>query len=198
MNRTSLIALAVAATLPTLAQAADITLSFEGATSFASIADFYSDLGVSFSDAALALSNDELGPYFSHAPTPGTVMFASDSSAVMNVAAGFVDRLQFFYSAANGGLDLVNIYSGLNGTGTLLASVSLFGNAALACSDAPFCRFDLTSVKFAGVAHSVSFGGDAGFVAYDNVSITAVPEPSPLALLLAGTSALAFVVRRRS
>ncbi len=52
-------------------------------------------------------------------------------------------------------------------------------------------------MKFAGLAHSVSFGGDAGFVAYDNVSITAVPEPSAAAMLLAGVAALGFMASRR-
>ncbi len=125
MKSKTLIALAV---MSAVGAAHATTLDFEGTTSFFSIADYYNggtdgagasgtNYGVSFTGGALALQNDALGPYFSHAPGPGdTVMFAGDSSALMNVAGGFVSQLQFSYSAANGGLDLVNIYSGLNGT----------------------------------------------------------------------------------
>ena len=153
MQTQRILALLAMAAAPLAASAADLTLTFEGASSFQSVAEFYnggtdgagvsgSNVGVSFTGAAMALSNDVLGPYFSNAPTATTVMFAQDSSAVMNVASGFAGALKFFYSSTNGGLDLVNIYSGLNGTGTLLASASLFPNAQLGCSDTAFCRFD--------------------------------------------------------
>jgi hypothetical protein len=208
MQPTRILALLAFAAAPLAAQAADVTLTFEGATSFQSIANFYNggtdaagasgtNSGISFTEASLALQNDVLGPYFSNAPTPGTVMFAQDSSAVMNVANGFAGGLKFSYSAQNGGLDLVKIYSGLNATGTLLASVSLFPNGQLACTDSPFCRFDLTSVQFAGIAKSVSFGGDANFVAYDNISITAVPEPTSYAMLAAGLCLMGLMVNKR-
>jgi hypothetical protein len=203
-------ALAILAVTPAFA-ATTITLDFEGAAGYVnSIRDFYNggidslgrsgpNYGVSFTEAAVALSNDALGPYYSHAPSPLTVMYAYDSSAVMNVAQGFVDRLTFYYSSSDAVLDAVNIYSGLNGSGTLLASASLSGNAGLGCSDSAYCRFDLTSVKFAGVAKSVSFGGNAPFVAYDNVTITPVPVPEPATYLMlaAGLLGVALTKSRR-
>jgi hypothetical protein len=145
------------------------------------------------------VSNDLNFSYYSNAPTMGTVMAAFDSTATMNVASGFTDQLTFWYSnlSPTVTLDAVNIYSGLNGTGTLLASASLFGNASLGCSDTPFCRFDLTSVKFAGVAQSVKFSGNAQFVAYDNIGITPVPEVDTYLMLAAGLVAMAFVKRRQ-
>jgi len=185
-----------------------VTLDFEGAAGYVnSIGEFYNggtdslgqsgpNVGVSFTESAVALSNDDFFQYYSNAPTAGTVMFAFDSSAVMNVAQGFVGGLTFYYSASQGVLDAVNIYSGLNGTGTLLASASLFGNSQVGC-DTPYCRFDLTSVKFAGLAKSVSFGGDAPNVAFDNITITAVPEPSSTLLLAAGLVAVVVAKRRR-
>ena len=201
-------ALALCAATPVFAQST-VTLDFEGAVGYVnSIAEYYNggsdaaghagpNYGVSFTDAAVALSNDALGPYYSNAPSPATVMFGFDSSAIMNVAKGFVSRLTFFYSSSASTLDAVNIYSGLNGTGTLLASASIFGNAGLGCSDTAFCRFDLTSVKFAGIAKSVSFGGNAPFVVYDNVTITTVPEPGTYLLLAAGLLAVVLAKRRR-
>lgn len=196
----------VLAITPALAQTT-VTLDFEGAAGYVNaIAEFYNggtdslgqsgpNLGISFTNAAVALSNDVLGPYYSNAPSPLTVMFAFDTTAVMNVAAGFIDRLTFSYASNANTLDAVNIYSGLNATGTLLASASLFGNASLACTDSPYCRFDLTSVKFAGLGQSISFGGNAPGVLYDNVTVTTVPEPSTYLMLALGL--LAVVVAKR-
>lgn len=184
-------------------------IDFEGVTSFASIADFYAggtdgagasgpNLGVSFSGAALALSNDALGPYFANAPTPGTVMFASDASAVMNVAAGFQGMLSFFYSAASAaaGADAVTVYSGLDGTGTVLGSIGLGANDA-ACTTPSFCAWQQAAVAFQGVGRSVGFGGNALNVAFDNVSVTPVPEPGTVALLALGLAGVALAVRRQ-
>ena len=201
-------ALALAAALPAHA-AGSITLDFEGATGYVNaIANYYNggtdslghsgpNLGVSFTEAAVGLSNDQDFSYYSNAPTGGTVLFALDSSATMNVAGGFSDQLTFYYASNVNVLDAVNIYSGLNGSGMLLASASLFGNASLGCNDTAYCRFDLTSVKFAGVAQSVTFGGNAGFVAYDNIGISPVPEPSQYLMLALGLVAVACAIQRR-
>lgn len=202
-------AMAFFAAAPVFAQNL-VTIDFDGTAGYANpILEYYNggtdgqgrtgpDYGVSFTDAAAALSNDDLGPYYANSPSPIAVMFAFDSSAVMNVAEGFVDRLAFYYSSAQNVLDAVNIYSGLNATGTLLASASLFGNSQIACAGSPYCRFDLTSVKFAGLAKSISFDGDAPNVLFDNITITAVPEPSTYLLLAAGLVAVLGAKRRRN
>lgn len=203
----ALVAGAALTASPAMAQT--FTLDFEGAAGYVNpILEFYNggtdslgqsgpNLGVSFTEAAVALSNDVLGPYYSNAPSPLTVMYAADATAVMNVAVGFTGGLTFEYSSSESVLDAVKIYSGLNGTGTLLASASLFGNAAIGCSDTAFCRFDLTSVQFAGVAQSISFGGGTPNVLFDDVTITVVPEPGTYAMLLAGLGVVSLLVRRR-
>ncbi len=201
-------ALATLAAAPAVAQST-VTLDFEGAAGYVNgIGEYYNggtdslgqsgpDYGVSFSDAAVALSNDALGPYFANAPTPLTVMFDFDGSAVMNVSAGIVEGLSFYYAASQNVLDAVNIWSGPNATGTLLASASLFGNAAIGCTEPAYCRFDLTSVRFAGVAQSVSFGGDAPNVLFDDITVTVVPEPATYLMFGAGLAAVGLAKRRR-
>jgi PEP-CTERM motif len=189
--------------------AANTLIDFEGVTSFASVADFYNggtdgngaagtNLGASFTGAALALSNDELGPYFSHAPSPGTVMFATDSSALLNFGQGFVDELSFYYSASSSAFDVVTIYSGLDGSGSVLGSISLTANAQLGgCNDAPFCNWQRVALSFAGTGKSIGFGGNAGNVAFDNIAITAVPEPESYAMLAMGLAGVILAVRRQ-
>ena len=203
-------------TLPVLSQAA-VTLDFEGASGFASINNFYSggtdstgiagsnNFGVSFADSLQALQNDGLGggvngAYFSNAPTPGTVMFAPSAldvlttPAFMNIAAGTFS-LSFFYSSDAAAV--VNVYSGLNGSG-LLGSIKLAANASLGCTDTAFCNFQ--SVSWAPTAtaiKSVDFSANAGAVAFDNITVSPVPEPTSMALMLAGMAGLAVVARRR-
>lgn len=189
---------------------AAITLNFEGVESFASVAQFYNggtdstglhsgaNYGVSFGLDALALDSTDSTLGISHVPGPGaTVMTAVGSDALMNVAAGFTSRIQFYYSSAATALDAVKVYSGLNGTGTLLASISLSGNATNGCSDSSFCHWEQTSLMFAGTAKSVDFGGYAGTVGYDNITLAPVPEPSTYALMFAGIAAVGFVTLRR-
>lgn len=187
---------------------APVLLDFETPTSFASIAEYYnggtdsagatgSALGVSFGLDALTVRNDDgAGPYFSNAPTPVGALAPVGIDATMNVAIGFVDSISFHYSATSFVAQGVNVYAGLNGTGDLLASFNLIANAQRGCSDTAFCRFDQLGGTFAGVARSVTFGNATG-MAFDNVSITAVPEPESYAMLMAGLLAVGFMVRRR-
>ena len=187
-----------------------VLLDFETPTSFASIAEYYNGgmdsagatgpaLGVSFGLDALTVRNDDgAGPYFSNAPTPVGALAPVGADATMNVAAGFVDSISFHYSATQFVAQGVNVYAGLDGTGDLLASFNLVNNAQRGCNDTAFCRFDLMTSTFAGVAHSVTFGNAAGLAGFDNVSITAVPEPETYAMMMAGLLALGFMVRRRA
>jgi hypothetical protein len=172
-------------------------LDFETPASFESIANFYESLGAVFTLDALALRNDELGPYFSNAPSPVGVMFAAGTDATMNVEAGFTDQISFSYSASQLVLSAVNVYSGLNGTGTLLASFNLEANAQMGCSDSPYCRFDRLSSSFGGVAQSVTFGASFGAAAFDNIAVTVVPEPASALLMALGVAGL-LAARRRS
>ncbi|OWQ88807.1 hypothetical protein CDN99_15110 [Roseateles aquatilis] len=192
----------VGALAATPALAAPTVIDFDGPTSFAPIGDYYNggagpNLGVSFTEPALGLANDALGTYFTNAPSMGGVMFTFDTGAFMNVAKGFTGEVSFFYSAAAAFADAVTIYSGLNGTGSVLGTFSLTDNATLGCSDSGFCHWDRLSLAFNGTAQSIGFGAGAGQLAFDDVSISAVPEPESFALMLAGLAAMGVVTRRQ-
>jgi hypothetical protein len=88
----------------------------------------------------------------------------------------------------------LNAYSGLNGTGTLLASsVDAYGVQS-------FPLFDTISAKADGIRSLVFIGGSAGFpnsLYYDNLSVS-TPEPGSLALFLGmGITATGLLRRRK-
>lgn len=197
--------MSLGAAAPALAQS--VLVNFETPTSFQSINTHYAggtdgagvsgaNLGVAFSGDVLAVRNDDLGPYFSNAPSAVGVMAPVGPDAFMNVPVGFTD-LSFFYSSNAAVAAGVKVWSGLNGTGTVLASLNLANNAQLGCSDTPFCRFDSLSTTFTGVAQSVSFGDAVSVAGFDNVRITAVPEPTTLVLMALGLAGVAGFARRR-
>ena len=189
---------------PSFANTLTVTLDFEGATSFAPVGDLYNgagsaNYGLRFSGEALALSNDLLGPYFSNAPTPGTVMFATGAPAVLRTTAfgeSLINQISFYYSSATAALGAVQVFSSYDGTGIALASADLSANSDLGCTG-PYCRWDQVMLSFVGNAHSIGFG-NFDSAAFDNITVTAVPEPSMILLLLASAGGLFATARRRS
>ncbi len=183
-----------------------VTVDFEGATSFAAVDNYYNggagpNFGISFSPSALALSNDGLGAgpggtYYSGAPTNGTVFFAPDVAATANVNSGFVGSVEFYYSSKTNLTTptTVSVFDGFNGTGILLGSVTLAPNAD---ADVVFDTWSLASVNFVGAGRSIVFGDNGGFIAYDNVTVNAVPLPAALLLFPFGAAALGAAGRRK-
>lgn len=186
---------------------ATTTFDFEAVTSFASIADFYNGgadgagkvgpaLGVSFGGDALGLAND-FDTYFTHAPSPIGVMTPVGSDSALNAASGFANSISFYYASNTAIAGGVQVWSGLDGTGSLLRSFDLAANAQSGCTDSAFCHFDVLSGAFDGIARSVTFGNAANAAAFDNVTVAAVPEPSSVAMMVAGLVGVAAVARRR-
>ena len=200
------------------ANAAVVTLTFEGIGNQASINDFYNggtdsngnsgtDYGINFSSASLGLiDSDAPGGTgnFANEPSASTIaFFLTGSAATMNVAAGFDTGFSFFYSSFQDAY--VTVYSGLNATGSVLATLSLSTNFnAGGCVGDPnggACHWDPIGVTFAGTAHSVDFGGVANQAGFDNVTLGSatpgVPEPAAWALMIAGFGMVGTAARRR-
>jgi hypothetical protein len=192
-----------------LVQAAVPTLiNFETPTSFASVLEHYNggtdgaavagtNLGASFTADALGLMNDAAGPYFSNAPSPLGVMAPVGANSTLNVAGGFTSFISFWYSSSAFVLQGVNVYSGLNGTGSLLASFNLVNNAQVnGCTSSPYCLFDQVTSTFSGVGKSVTFGNAANVAAFDNINISVVPETTTTLMMSLGLAGL-WLARRR-
>jgi hypothetical protein len=122
----------------------------------------------------------------------------------INFAAGFTAvSFNFALDINSSNFDqTADVWSGLNGTGTLLATIAM--NSA-AVTNLPMSRGDayntwvsVAANNFTGVAESVTFGS-SNTTAPENMEIDAftVPEPSSWALVITSV-ALLFVLRRRA
>lgn len=184
------------------AQAATV-LTFEGISNLSPVGNFYAPDYI-FSPSALALVDSDAGGSgnFANEPSANTIMFFSDANnAILNVTNGFSTGFSFFYTSSSAAT--VNVWSGLNATGSILGSINLAAQSSSGCSGDPsggFCNFTNAGVAFAGNAFSIDFGGAAGGTGYDNITFGsdvagAVPEPSTWAMMLVGFGAVGGALR---
>jgi len=166
--------------------------------------------GITFGSDAITCAT---APACNTAEIPGgaganAVFFVTGTGDIMNRAAGFTTGFSFFYTAANQP-GTVSVYSGLNGTGSLLASLSLpvTGNGATTpgCMGTNFCPYTAFGVTFKGTAESVDFSGTENQIGFADITLGSatagggkgVPEPATLSLVVAGLIGLCFMRRRR-
>ena len=197
-----------ALTLGAAAQAsAKVVLTFEGLGNSQPIGNYYNgggggNLGISFGADSLALRS-AITPgcggtgIFSGQPSGCTVaFFLTGPGDVMNVAAGFTTGFSFFYADQVNHTGSVSVFSGLDGTGTLLA------NLTLPSTPNPYTVFVPIGVTFLGTAESVVFSGSANYIAFDDVTLGSaspgVPEPATWTMMLLGFAGVGFGLRRRT
>lgn len=197
-----------AATVP--AQAAVIVLTFEGLGNEAQVGNFYNggagtDYNIDFAESALAVIDQDAGGTgnIGGEPSPSTALFFLDGfAATMNVLDGFDTGFSFFYSAVNDP-GFINVWSGLDSTGILLATLALPATPSNGGDpNGDFSPFLATGVTFLGTAMSVDFGGSANQIAFDDITLGSatpgVPEPGSLGLLGLGLAGLAAWRRSRA
>lgn len=210
MRNLKLALCAASALVGSAAYAGPVTLTFEGVGNVASVNDFYNggtdsqghsgvNYGINFSSNSLGLIDGAAGGSGNTGNDPSGVtnlIFLDGGAATMNVAAGFDTGFSFYYAAASTGS--VTVYDGLNGTGNILATLSL------AATPNNYYEWASVGVTFDGIARSVDFGGAANFIAFDNITLGAatpgsgaVPEPASWAMMLGGFGLVGGAMRRR-
>lgn len=140
-------------------------------------------------------SNEPSGPNVM-GPVSGT-----GGDSYMNVAAGFTTGFSFYYTAAFQG-GTVTVYSGLNGGGSVLATLNLPTTGDYCDGVTDFSCWDPFGVSFTGTAMSADFSGAEGQIVFDDITLGSaspgVPEPAELGMFGFGVLLIGgFVALRR-
>jgi hypothetical protein len=172
-----------------VSQAAVVVLDFEGIPNGASIGSFYSGHNVHFSPNFLALSDGN----FANNPSGTSIAYWLEGpSSYINKTDGFTNGVGFHYAANLPGT--VNVWSGLNATGSILASF------ALPVTPNAYYVWNPVGVNFAGTAFSVEFVGSANYIGFDDFSFGFNPAgpsiPGPAAAVPFALGLLARRLRR--
>lgn len=183
-----------------------VTLTFEGAGNLVQLGNFYNgeaggSLGVTFSPGTLSLVDWDVGGNgnFANEPSPSTVMFSLNfDSIVVNVSGGFSGFNAYFSTISAHGT--WQVYSGLNGTGSLLASGYTWAlGYGPGDPTGAYGYWEQIGASFSTTAQSLKLTGPANYIGYDNLHFeTCSPSIAPTILnyphtqtALAGTSCTA-------
>lgn len=186
-----------------------VLLDFENIGNLIEIRDFYNggaasngNIGpnyqVTYSSNSLAIVDQDAGGSgnFANEPSPDSVMFwLSDVDAHMNYAPGFTQFEVYYTSTSFPGT--LSFWTGVNGTGTQVGTTINLAPLGSSCGGDPAGAYNCwqkVPVVLPGQAFSVTFGGSADFIAFDNLSFNPqdLPPtsqvPAPLPILGAGAA----------
>ena len=190
-------------------------MNFNGLQNMQEVGNFYNgggppttpNYGITFSSNFFGLRSIYNGGSgnFSATPVGTPAIFISNGSGpngamvmgTMNVAPGFANGLNFFYTSgfAPSQYETVTIWSGTNGTGTVLATINLANNNG-ACTAPLYCNWSNAGVSFSGTAHSVTFTGPANELGLTDITVgsatSAVPESGTVYLFGLGLAAVSL------
>jgi hypothetical protein len=168
--------------------------------------------GVTFSSGAMAFLNypatqDGFMSNVGFEPHGGdSMIFTSGNVEYMNVPGGFTTGFSFYYSCLYQP-GSVNLYSGPNGTGTVLATIPLHltpdGVLPPFFLPVDYSVWQPVDLTFAGTAESVSFVGSVNYTAFSDITLgqstpAGVPDNGGSSLYaLAGLALAAGALRPR-
>lgn len=198
---------------PALANSGEL-LNFQGLGDLQPVGNFYNgggltstpNYGITFSSNFYGLRSVYNGGSgaFAADPTGTPAIFVngtagSNVTGYMNVNNGFSGGIQFFYTA--GFSETVTVWSGANGTGSILATITLSPNNGSCTGFPTYCNWTSAGLTFSGSAKSVTFTGTADGIGIADITIgsasTAIPEPSALYLLGTGLAGISLGRVRR-
>jgi hypothetical protein len=141
------------------------------------------NLGITFTNDFVTLADGVFGPPFRAEELTG-------GSGTMDIAAAFSGIFSFYYKNSGAG-GAVNLYSGLDGGGSLVGTFLLPPTSSFSPA------FEL--IVNPGVPfQSAVFTGSANTMVFDNVTFgfQVIPEPASITLVFSGLAVLGFVGRK--
>jgi len=177
------------------AQTTTFTLTFENLLDNEPVANYYNgglggqgsgpgpNYGVIFGSGALASISAAVGGSgnFDNSPSGTTSMYlcsgqgcssqsGGTAALVMSVPAGFTNGFSFYYASGNSS-GSVTVYDGTDGTGNVLATLTLQATGALCDSNYYYSCWKTVGVTFSGTARSVNFAGADNGIGFANITI---------------------------
>lgn len=137
-------------------------------------------------------------------PTPPNVLaffYNPNGQYFMNLTSGFTDGFSFYYASPNVS-HVITVYSGLNGTGTVLDTLVIPTTSVYCAPPVLWSCWSLATLNFSGTAKSVLFGtsyemGISDVTLLDDLAVHPVPEPQQVYMFGFGVLLIGLSLRLR-